>query len=311
MSRKKVLIAAPIHEVLQNGLEESGYESLYFERISQEQAQEIIGICSGVITSTRLRIDRALLDVAPKLEWIGRMGSGMELIDTAYASAKGIKCFASPEGNRNAVAEHALGMLLGITKKIVSSYDEIKQGKWLREENRGIELYGKKIGIVGFGHTGQAFARKLSVFDMQILVYDKYNNDPFPDYVIRSSLEHILDTADIISFHVPLREDTVHYFNKEFLDSVRNPFFLLNTSRGEVLDTGVVYEGLLSGKIAGAALDVLEGEPLSAMDAAQRNLMQQLICLPQVLITPHIAGYTHEALFKMSEALWIKIVTNQ
>lgn len=309
MIKRKVLIAAPIHPVLGDGLEESGYELIYAEKITQENAFDLIKGCTGVITSTRLQLDRALIDAAGSLEWIGRMGSGMEVIDLDYAKKKGIATYGSPEGNCNAVAEHALGMLLALTKKICSSYEEVKQGKWIRDANRGMELEGKTIGIIGFGHTGRSFAKKLKGFDVKILAYDKYNQKCFPEEVgCCDSLEPLFENADIISFHVPLKEDTFHYFNNDFLGKMKKPFLLINTSRGKVADIHALYKGLKEKKITGVCLDVLEEEPLEKLKDGERRLLDEIMKDPAVIITPHIAGYSHESLFKMSHALLRKIV---
>ena len=309
---RKVLIGAPVHPVLTEGLQELGYELISAPKIDQSKAFELIRDCEGVITSARLNLNKELLDAAPKLKWIGRMGSGMEVIDTVYATQKGIIFFSSPEGNCNAVAEHALGMLLNLTKRITWSRNEIVVGKWLREENRGTELEGKTIGIIGFGHTGRAFAKKLQGFDMQILVYDIVPQQNVPDYVtICSNLDPIFEQATIISFHVPLEDSTRNYFNQKFFEKITQDFTLLNTSRGEIVVTEVLKEGLGTGKIKGAGLDVWREEPLERMSEWERTQLKELIQLPQVIITPHIAGYTFEALHKMSKTLLEKIIKNQ
>ncbi|WP_276132613.1 NAD(P)-dependent oxidoreductase [Polluticoccus soli] len=305
----KVLIAAPVHEVLVKGLENAGYRCIIEEKINQEKAFPLIVDCVGVITSTRLQLDKQLLDAAPLLKWIGRMGSGMEVIDLAYAVKKGVACYSSPEGNCNAVAEHALGMLISLKRHIVTSNEEVQNGQWLREENRGVELEGKTIGIIGFGHTGRAFARKLQNFDMNIFAYDKYDANNFPSYVTNcDTLEPIYKQADIISFHVPLQADTRHYFNAEFAGKMLHPFVLLNTSRGSVVDSKSLLDGLLSQKITGVCLDVFEQEPPRNMSPEVAQIFEQIIKMPQVIVTPHIAGYSFEALFKMSKVLLDKIV---
>ncbi|HRO41319.1 MAG TPA: NAD(P)-dependent oxidoreductase [Flavipsychrobacter sp.] len=309
MRKKKVLIAAPVHQILTQGLADAGYELVISKNITQQLALELMQDCSGVVTSTRLQLDKELIDAAADLKWIGRMGSGMEVIDVAYATAKGIKCFSSPEGNCNAVAEHAVGMLLSLTKRITWSHNELIKGKWLREENRGVELEGKTIGIIGLGHTGRAFAKKLSGFDMRILAYDKYNRTDFPSYVEQcDSLQPIFDEAEIVSFHVPLQDDTFHYFDSEFVRTMKRPFILVNTSRGAIVDTNILFNSIREKKVIGACLDVVEGEPFSAMNEQQNNVFNQLLQLPEVLATPHIAGYSYQALFKMSKALLGKIV---
>ena len=300
----KVLIAAPVHSVLIEGLKALGYECVIEEKISQRIAYTMIADCAGVITSTRLQLDKELIDSAPKLKWIGRMGSGMEVIDLKYAAQKGIRCFGSPEGNANAVGEHALGMLLALTRRIVWGNMEMKQGIWHREENRGMELEGKTVGIIGCGHTGGAFAKKLMGFDVRILAYDKYNCDKIPGHIVAcKNLDEIFEAADIVSFHVPLQADTIHYFNEQFIAAMKKPFILINTSRGAVVETGALLQGIKAGKVTGACLDVFEQEPLPAKPAGE------LTTLPNVVVTPHIAGYTFEALYKMSRALLDRIVT--
>ncbi len=308
MPRGKVLIAAPVHKVLIEGLEAAGYELVQVPGIKQADAPDLLVPCVGVITSTRLQLDRALIDAAPHLRWIGRMGSGMEVIDVAYAESKGISCMGSPEGNSNAVAEHALGLLLNITRRIASSAREVESGQWLREENRGIELEGRTIGLIGFGHTGRAFASKLRSLDMQILAYDKLFIAEPPSYIIPcQSLDRIWDEAEIVSFHVPMAADTFHYFDEAFAARMRNPAILINTSRGNVVNAKVLPGLFQSGKLLGAGLDVWEGEPPERMAAEDRAIMRQLAALPEVVVTPHIAGYTFEALYKMSAVLLDRI----
>lgn len=311
MKQRKVLIAAPVHEILESGLIERGYELIHALDITQATAKELVKDVVGIVTSTRLHLNQDLIDAAPQLMWIGRMGSGMEVIDVAYAGKKGIKTFSSPEGNANAVAEHALGMLLALTKKIIVSNEEVKQGKWLREENRGMELEGKTIGIIGYGHTGPAFAKKLSGFDMKILVYDKYKKiEPDKNIVICSDLRAIYEEADVISFHVPLQQDTYYYFNEVFLSDINKDVILINTSRGNVVDSKVLLNGLNEGKIKGACLDVFEEEPLVKMSAGIKDNFMKIANRENVIITPHIAGYSYEALYKMSKVLLEKIVIN-
>jgi len=308
----KVLIAAPVHDVLTSGLVQQGYELIVREKITQQEALSLVADCVGIVTSTRLLIDKELLDAAPVLQWVGRMGSGMEIIDREYASVKGVSCFSSPEGNRNAVAEHALGMLLSLNKRIIKSNTEVKEGRWLRNENRGTELEGKTVGIIGFGNTGSSFAKKLMGFDMRILAYDIDPSIDYPEYVKRClKIENIFEEADIISFHVPLQKDCFHYLDKGFVDSMKKPFILVNTSRGKVVDTEALFYGLNSGKISGVCLDVWEEEPISAMSEKLLGYLQKISVLPQVIITPHIAGYSHESLYKMSKVLLDRIVIMQ
>lgn len=306
---KKVLIAAPIHHILKDWLEANGYECIVREKITQEEGAALISDCIGVVTSTRLLLDKDLIDKAGQLKWIGRMGSGMEIIDVAYAQSKGIACYSSPDGNSNAVAEHALGALLSLNKRILKSNEELKQGIWLRDENRGVELDGKTVGIIGYGNTGAAFAKKLYGFDVKILVFDKYSDEKVPKYMTSCrSLSEIYDNADIVSFHVPLQDDTRYYMNNGFVEQMKKPFILINTSRGEVVDAQALLKGLESRKISGACIDVWENEPFAKMSDNQRIIVDKIMAHPQVIATPHIAGYSVEALYKMSKSLLGKIV---
>jgi D-3-phosphoglycerate dehydrogenase / 2-oxoglutarate reductase len=303
-----VLIAAQVHPTMLQVLKEKGYNCIVRETITRAESMALIYDCVGVITSTKLLLDKELLDAAPQLRWVGRMGSGMEIIDVLYAESKNITCVSSPEGNCNAVGEHAVGMLLGITKKIVVANQQLLNGFWKRDENRGFELENRTIGIIGFGHTGQAFAKKLSGFDMNILAYDKYNAAINAGSVkLCSSLEPIFEQAAIVSFHVPLQQDTFHYFNEVFLERMQHKFILINTSRGNVVATGALHQGLKSGKILGACIDVFEHEPFWGTEAPEKLLMQEIIKFPNVLATPHIAGYSDDATRKMTLALLEKL----
>jgi D-3-phosphoglycerate dehydrogenase len=303
----KVLITAKTHPYLIDHLKEKGYQVLYHPAISYEEAYQLIHECAGLVVTTRIPVDRRLIDRGIHLQWIARLGSGMELIDVAYATSKGIRCVSSPEGNADAVGEHAVGMLIALLRNFRISDHELKQGIWEREKNRGFEIGGKVVGIIGYGHTGSAFARKLSGFGATILAYDKYKTGFGDAYVQEVSLETIFRQADIVSLHVPLTEETHHMVNHKFIRSFTVPVYLINTSRGAVVHTRDLVEALREERIAGACLDVLENERIDQLSETERADFHYLLHHPRVIITPHIAGYTHEASLKMAQTVLHKL----
>lgn len=302
-----ILITAPVHALLPQRFISAGYKVIYEPDLQYEDLKKLIGGVTGLVVTTRLKIDKAVLDNAVQLQWIGRLGSGMELIDADYAASKNIRCISTPEGNRNAVAEHVLALILNLYNHISRSFDEIKQGQWRRAENRGTELTGKTVGIVGYGNNGSAFARLLQPFGVTVLAYDKYKRDFSSGYIKEASLEQVCRYADVVSFHVPLTAETHHMANATFFNALQCTPLFISTCRGPVTDTAALIEALQKEQLCGAGLDVLENEKLSSYTEAENKRLQFLLHQPNVVVTPHIAGYSAEAYRKMAEVLLQKL----
>lgn len=304
---KKVLITAFAHPILKEQLAAKGYVVDVNEKISYLDLKNVVGEYEGLIITTRLTIDSAVIDAAQQLKWIGRLGSGMEIVDVEYAQKRGIQCVSSPEGNRDAVGEHALGMLLSLMHHLNRSHRQVMDGKWIRDGNRGTELGGKTVGIIGYGNTGSSFAKLLGVFGVMVLAYDKYRVGFAHGHVREASLEQIQLHADVISLHLPLNDETFHFADSRFFSHLKRRPFFLNTSRGAVVKTGALISALDENQISGAGLDVLENEDLASYNPDEREMLENILKRNNTIITPHIAGYSHEALLKMATTLIEKL----
>lgn len=298
-----------VHPVLNEMLESKGITCTPFYNTDRESLKEVIGEYHGIVIRSRIKMDADFLAYASSLQFIARSGAGMENIDLDYCAQHNITCFNSPEGNRDAVGEQAMGMLLMLLNNLKRADAEVRNGVWLREENRGYEIAGKTVGIIGYGNMGSALAQKLSGFDCNVIAYDKYKLH----YSNKSIMENIYSSADIVSLHVPLTTETQHLVNAEFIARMQKPFYLLNTARGQNVDTAALVHGLETGKIRGACLDVLEYEKSSFENldlAALPAPMQYLVQSEKVILSPHIAGWTHESHYKLSWFLGEKIIAH-
>jgi D-3-phosphoglycerate dehydrogenase / 2-oxoglutarate reductase len=308
---EKILVTDTVHLLLLEGFENAGYGCDYEPEISAEEVQAKIDDYVGLIVNSKILADKTLIDKAKKLRFIGRLGSGREVVDIPYASSKGIGIFFSPEGNSNAVAEHALGMLLALANNLLRADYEVRQKIWQREKNRGWELRGKTIGIIGFGHTGKAFAAKLKSMEMNIIAYDKYldNFEEKYNFVLKKDLNYLLENADIISFHLPLTAETKYFCDTAFLKKCKQNVVLINTSRGNVIDTKALLEALKSGQIKGACLDVFENEKVQTFSQEEEKTYAELYNHINVVMSPHIAGWTKESKQFLAQVLLTKILT--
>lgn len=299
---EKVLVADRTHEVLVQKLREAGFEVRVEPDHDYESLVHAAQGCDGLVVRSKVIIDKEFIDRVPTLRCIGRVGAGMETIDVEYAESRGIRCLNSPEGNRDAVGEHAVGLLLALLDNIARADAEVRQGLWQREANRGYELGPLTVGIIGYGNMGQAFAKRLGGFGCRVLAYDKY-------HPANATLEQLQREADVVSFHVPLTDESRHYLDDAFVGNMAKPFYVVNTARGAVVDTEALARGLQSGKVRGAALDVLEYENMQADGLGNvAPAMHYLMESKRTVLTPHVAGWTVESKYKLAEVLADKMI---
>ena len=306
---KSILITDKVHDLLVNGLTQKGFHVDYHPNLSYQEVKLHVPNYEGIVINSKVICDRAFLDEFDHLDFIGRLGSGLDIINLPHASGKGIAVISSPEGNANAVGEHALGMLLTLQHNISIAHSEVAAMYWNREENRGSEIKGKTIGILGFGHTGPAFANKLKGFDVEILVYDKYRSYLNAVEHIRSvSLEELLSSSDIVSLHLPLTKETRYMVDSSFLRKMKKGAILINTSRGKIVESSSLDRALNTGHLGGACLDVLENEKPETWTSRERKIYESILTRKNVIATPHIAGWTHESLQLIAQILLDKIL---
>lgn len=306
----KILFIDSAHHYLHEGLMKRGFKCDLLYDLTEEEIMERLPEYSGVVIRSKMVLSEDVLKRGTKLKFIARVGAGMENIDVPCAEARNIRCLHAPEGNRTAVAEQAMGMLLALFNNLCKANREVREGKWIREGNRGIEIEGKTVGIIGYGNTGSQFAQRLTGFGCRILACDKYKKNFGTTQVEEVGIEAIFEYADIISIHLPLTEETKWYVDESFIEKCARSFYLINTARGKCVKTADLVKGLKSGKIRGACLDVLEYEGVSFENLDASTLpesFQYLIKSDKVMLSPHIAGWTHESNEKMANILVEKI----
>jgi D-3-phosphoglycerate dehydrogenase len=307
----QVFFIDTVHPALEEQLVDYGFNCIDVTKDNVNELKEKLETADGIVIRSRFPMNETLLQHAPKLKFIARSGAGMENIDTAYCEKRNITLFNAPEGNRNAVGEHALGMLLSLMNKFQKGDTEVRKGIWDREGNRGEELDGKTVGIIGYGNNGTAFAKKLRGFDVKVLVYDKYIDKITDPFVNQVPLEILYDKSDVISFHIPQNEETIYWANETFFETIKKPIYLLNLSRGKIVSTHALLKAILNGKVKGAGLDVLEFEKASFENFDNEKIedFNALISNSKVLLTPHVGGWTTESYLKLSTVLADKIIT--
>lgn len=308
LALRAILITDNVHQIMIETFEKSGYTCDYFPDYNSDQVLNSIEKYVGIIINSKTKIFRKEIDRAKKLKFIGRLGSGMEIIDVEYAKSKGIKSFSVPEANCDAVGEHAIGMLLSLFNNLNNADKEVRNFQWNREKNRGIELGGKIVAIIGYGHTGKAFAKKLSGFNVEVLVYDKYLKNYTDNFAKEATMQEIYKKADVVSFHLPLTYETNQLCDEKYITNFKKDIFIINTSRGKVLNLKNIFFQLKSKKILGMCLDVFENEKLNTFSTDEKKLYTNLYDVNSVILSPHVAGWTIESKFKIAKMLVSKIL---
>ncbi len=306
--KPKILITESIHECIIPILEDIGYEVNYKPKIDRQGILDVLKEYTGVIIRSKTPADKELIQAGEKLKFIARSGAGMDQVDLEYAKSRNIALLNAPEGNRDAVAEHILGLLLNLINKIRNADIQVRNKTWDREGNRGVELMHRTFGIIGFGNMGEAVSKRLQGFGCKIIAYDKYKTGFGNDFVEEVALEELCERADIVSFHIPLTPETKFYVNDKFIESFKKNIILLNSARGEILPLKSLVKYLKLGKISAAGLDVLENEKMGRLTEEQSKLMDDLFEMENVIFTPHVAGWTVESYIKISETLGKKII---
>ncbi|MFK8056478.1 MAG: NAD(P)-dependent oxidoreductase [Saprospiraceae bacterium] len=310
MNSPRVLITDGVHPVLPKGLEKLGYQLTYLPDISLEEVHEVIHEYEGLVINSKILVGKELLDKALQLRWVGRLGSGLEIVDQAYAKTKNVAILSSPSGNAPAVGEHALAMLLALSNKLLAGDEQVRTMQWDREAVRGWELKYRTVGIIGYGHTGPAFAKTLRGFENPVIAYDKYKADftnSTPWVTAARSPEEVLAKADVLSLHLPLTPETINYLDSETIASLKPGVIIVNTSRGKAIDLPALLEGLESGHIGGACLDVFPNEKTATYTTVERELYAQLTSYQNVVLSPHVAGWTVESKEALAQIVLDKV----
>ncbi|MCI0921610.1 NAD(P)-dependent oxidoreductase [Sphingobacterium rhinopitheci] len=303
------LIVDDIHGVLLEKFDQAGISYDYMPTITREEAEKIIPSYEGLIIRSKFQVDSSFIDLGTKLKYIGRSGAGIDNIDEAYALQKGIRLYAANEGNCDAVGEHMIGMLLSLMNHLNRSNEEIRNGIWKREENRGYELKGRTVALIGYGHNGKAMAQKLSGFGVRVIAYDKYKTGFTDQYATEVAMEEVVKQADVLSFHIPLTRETTNLVDDEYLFHFRKPIFFLMGARGGIVHIPAIIKALDKGKILGAAFDVLPVEKFPKL--GEQSWYNNLIARNNVIFSPHVAGWTFESYYKLSDILADKIIRDQ